>query len=1099
MVAQAIPPETKRRKGTAAELAVLNVQRTCVHDGPGIRTVIFFRGCKLRCKWCHNPEAQAFARREERGALWPVSDLMRAVNKDREYYRSTHGGVTLSGGEPLLQPQADLLPLLEALKGEEIQVAVETAGDVPWKAFEATLPYVDLYLFDLKAVGDDELHVQLTGRHLHTVEQNVKSLCGTGAKVTFRMCVVPGCNDSPANLEATAKLLKSVAHPAIELLRYYNLHESKARRLGLSQEPLHISNERSLEALERAAKAFAGLGIEVAQASLEAARHAAEFSPRVGELASAIRNSGYSVCIETAKLKTDFYKKHGFKESTKTHRAKLLRYILNNKTITVYPNELLVGNYTSKRVGGNIWVEYFGTAVASILWRIERQTPVSFQCSTADKLRFYFGILPFWARHGLFVKLFPSAEELGLFAARMVERKAGFNNNLAAIAHYIVNSERMLKLGTSGIAEEVKAKRAESRGAAADFYEGVLIALKGLEEFAGRYAARLEELGLAEADTTRRAELSQMAQACRHVPKYPARTFAEALQCILFLHIALCTESFENAISFGRLDQILYPYYQADVAAGRLDYARAQELVACFVLKLEEVILINDGDSGLQLSRMFETVSTDEALTIGGVDPDGRDATNEVTYLFLDACELRPIGINMTARIHRGSPAKYVERIAEVYLNGSPMPALYNDDIYTATLQQHYGVSLPEARNYAIVGCVEPNASNDHFGNTDCANVNVTLPLLQALWGDERPLWKKGELDQLGQKALRFARRKASSRTPEPEAHALGALSFAPYCPPKSMDEIMARYQARMNELVAAILADHARIEKALAAHLTTPLCSSLYEGCIATGRDIYEGGASINTSGIQAVGITDAADSLLAIDEVVYQKKLFTLDEIVGALDADFQGEHNQKVRQVLLDAPKFGDDSSAEPAAWVNRVLGVYVKALAAVKHEPRNGRYTAGYYGLNVNRVYGLKTPALPSGRLSGVPLANSVCPHYGMQQVDLTSSLNAVSQVSFAAYAPNGTTLTSTIDAGLFPGERGTRNLAGLIQGYFRQGGMQFQPNLVSRETLLDAYHHPEKYKNLIVRIAGYCAYFNELSDELKKEIIDRTYYSDALRA
>jgi formate C-acetyltransferase len=176
------------------------------------------------------------------------------------------------------------------------------------------------------------------------------------------------------------------------------------------------------------------------------------------------------------------------------------------------------------------------------------------------------------------------------------------------------------------------------------------------------------------------------------------------------------------------------------------------------------------------------------------------------------------------------------------------------------------------------------------------------------------------------------------------------------------------------------------------------------------------------------------------------------------------------------------------------MDRVLDLWVKALAACK-STRNGRYVAGYYGLNVNKAYGKNTQALPSGRLAGVPLANSLCPHYGMKSADLTSALNAVSRLNFAKYAPNGTTVTSTIDSGLFPGENGIGNLAGLIKGYFDQGGMQFQPNVVSREVLMDAYNNPEKYPNLIVRIAGYCAYFNDLSDELKMEIINRSYYSD----
>jgi pyruvate formate lyase activating enzyme len=384
---------------------VLNVQRTCVHDGPGVRTVVFFRGCRLRCAWCHNPEAQAFAPAGD--ASSSVADLMRVITRDQEYFQGTHGGVTLSGGEPLLQRRADLLRLLAALRQAKIHVAVETAGDVPWAAFAAALPYVDTFLFDLKVVGDDALHVQQTGRPGGLIEANLRRLVAAGAAVTVRMCVVPGHNDSPANLAATARLLTSIGRPAISLLRYYNLHEAKVRRLGLSQPPLDIANERSLAALEHAAASFAALGITVTHPAAEAGRHAAAFSPRVRALQRAIRASRYTVCLESALLKTRFYRRHGFAEPARVQRAKLLRYLLAHKRIIVYPDELLVGNYTSKRVGGNVWVEYFGTVLAAVLWHIDRQKPVPFECSLADKLLFYSSILPFWAEHGLIRKAFP--------------------------------------------------------------------------------------------------------------------------------------------------------------------------------------------------------------------------------------------------------------------------------------------------------------------------------------------------------------------------------------------------------------------------------------------------------------------------------------------------------------------------------------------------------------------------------------------------------------------------------------------------------------------------------------------------------------------
>jgi len=461
------------------------------------------------------------------------------------------------------------------------------------------------------------------------------------------------------------------------------------------------------------------------------------------------------------------------------------------------------------------------------------------------------------------------------------------------------------------------------------------------------------------------------------------------------------------------------------------------------------------------------------------------------------------LAVDMAARIHKDSPARYLDRIAEVYLNGSPQPKLYNDEIYIKTLLKHYDTTIENARNYAIVGCVEPVASDDHFGNTDCANVNVVLPLLQALKGDEADLWNFGFADQMEKIVTKFieynfrGNNKISqaivSRYQKMRA-AYKKKRAAPLYPPASMEELLERYRKRLNQLARSILADHQKIEAQIRRHFTTPLASSLFRGCIENEQDVNEGGATFNSCGIQAVGITDAADSLHAIDEVVYRKKLYSIREVIEALDHDFQGARYQKIREALLAVPKFGQDDSPEAARWVNTTMAIYCDALKQVPHCPRNGIYTAGYYALNVSDVYGKKTPALPSGRIQGVPLANSITPHYGMPMSDLLSALNAVAEVDFEQYAPNGTTVTFTVDAALFQGAEGVRNLSGIFSTFFKKGGMQFQPNIVNREILLDAYHHPEKYPYLLVRVAGYCAYFNHLSDDLKKVIINRTCYA-----
>jgi len=1089
------------------KLKVSKIQRTCVHDGPGIRTVIFFSGCNLKCAWCQNPELIPFHLDTQQTSIYTIVDIMDIISKDKAYYLASKGGVTLSGGEPLMQHTDSMVHLLERLKKEEIHVTVETAAHAPWKNIQPLLPYIDLFLIDLKIINPS-LHEKYTHQSNKVIHQNIRKLVGFNANIRFRMVVVPGYNDQGNHIQDVCNFLKSIDYHSIELLKYHNMYEEKSKRLNISRAPLNITNDQSVEAARQAMDTFDSLGIH-ATCDLDFVTHHSTFTDRIYNIQKTIRESDCYLCFETSALKTAYYKKHGFNESTHIHRTERLAYILSNKQVIIYPDELIVGNFTSKRVGGNVWEEYFGIVFVSILHQMHKQTPVSFKCSFEDKLNFYTNIFPFWAKHSLISYKNKSLKDWILMLSRVSEMNTGFNNNQAAIAHFIVNHQRMLTLGTTGIIKEIENKQ-QTQTDESGFYAAAIIALKGLEKFALRYADRLQELSQNEMNPARKHELEKAAEVCRHVPRYPARSFYEALQSMMFLQIALCTESFENAISFGRLDQILYPYYQKDLAAGLITYEQARELLAAFILKVDEVILVNDGDTYLGVGRLFESLSTVQTVTFGGIQPDGNDGTNDVTYMLLDICELQPRGVNMTARIHNGSPTAYVERIAEVYINGSPMPALYNDEIYIGALQKQYPTTMEDARNYSIVGCVEPVASDDHFGNTDCANMNVALPFLQALKGETNDLWNFGLKDQVSKLTRKFFRYNTENIQPyirpltmafksmqNTAYHAYQALTnkgIPSYDSPANMDILLDRFQTRLNQLAKSILTDHQEFEQILKERFTTPLASTLFNNCIKTGKDVYEGGAYLNSSGIQAVGITDVADSLCAIDEVVYRKQLYSIDAVIHAIESNFEGEMNHAIREELLKAPKFGDDSSPEPQKWVNKVLEIYVNALNSVSDCPRNGIYTAGYYALNVNIVYGENSPALPSGRSKGTPFAHSIAPHYGKKAVDLVSTLNAVADVDFVKYAPNGTTVTFTIDSALFHGDEGVKNLGAIISGFFRKGGMQFQPNVINRDILIDAYHYPEKHPYLLVRIAGYCAYFNDLSNELKLAIINRTCYS-----
>lgn len=1096
--------DTPLTNSASDKLKVVKIQRTCVHDGSGIRTTVFFSGCKLRCLWCQNPETLKMNNPHSKDFL--VEDIMRIVNRDKDYYAATGGGVTLSGGEPLLHNPDLLIKLLSAIKKEKIDVVVETTLNAPWETIERVIPFIDLFFVDIKTAGDEKQHKILTANDGRLIKENIEKLVNSEAKIMFRMVMVPGHNDTREQIEKVSSLLKSLEYDTIELLKYNNMYENKAEKFKLEITKLNISDKQADCAIEHGLELFREYGIKAKYVKLNTIGRTAAFSQRVIDIQQDIRDAGRALCIEVSKLKTQYYRKNGFNMPTHIHRTQRLKYVLENKSVIVWPKELLVGNFTAKRCAGQVWEEQYGALDVSFLYKINRQTPVSFKCPRKDRYYFYFRIFPFWLSRSVLFKVNAKFSDFLAMLGRSSEMIAGFQNNMAAIAHFIPNYNRILELGTSGLINEIEQIAKAHPKNNQDFYKGAIIALGALADWADRYAAQLENSAKLEKDANRKEELQKMAQICRRVPRFPARTLHEALQSIVFIQIACCTEAYENAVSFGRLDQILYPYYKADLEAGRITYDLAKELLCLFVLKMDECILVNDGDSFLNVAKLFETLSTDQALTFGGCDKDGNDATNDLTYMFIDACELQPLAINMCARINKNSPEKYLERLAEIYINGCPMPEMFSDEVYIDSIMRKYPTTVENARNYSIIGCVEPPASDDHFGNTDSANVNVVLPMLQAIKGQKHDLWHHSNRENIEKVITRLVEYAYAPHQKCPFCRAVTRHNekvtqkrkvkrgYFAYNPPNSMEEILQSYQERLNELTASILYDQQKIIKVLEKDFTTPLASSLFRNCLETGKDAYEGGTFYRSSGIQAVGITDAADSLHAIDELVFKKGKYTLLEIIKAIDCDFEGEENQRIREALLAVPKFGDDSSPEASKWVSKVMGMYCTALACVSSVDRDGVYSAGYYALNVNDRYGLKTGTLPSGRLKGVPLANSVTPHYAMEESDLLSSLNSMAMVNFKDFAPNGTTATLHIDAALFPGREGVKNLAAVFKTFLTKGGMQFQPNIISREILIDAYNNPEKYKYLMVRVAGYCSYFNELSDDLKKVIINRTCYS-----
>ncbi|MCX6000960.1 MAG: pyruvate formate lyase family protein, partial [Chloroflexi bacterium] len=440
-------------------------------------------------------------------------------------------------------------------------------------------------------------------------------------------------------------------------------------------------------------------------------------------------------------------------------------------------------------------------------------------------------------------------------------------------------------------------------------------------------------------------ELLEISRICRRVPLDPANTLHEALQSLWLTHMAVCLEGINSAVSFGRLDQYLYPYYKNDLENGRITPEKARELLLCFSAKAaEHVFLLSES-----VSQYHGGYLVVQAGIIGGMDREGRDATNELTYIMLDVMEESGLrDPNYQARVHRGSPDRYVDRVVEVAKKGNGVPALFNDEASISSLVAN-GYPEVEARDYAVVGCVELALPGKSFLSTDAALVNLPVCL---------------------EMALNHGRRFGNRRR---EGAAIGD-------PTKfhSIDDVIEAFTAQVNEVTGRLVQDIQVVEKGNRDYHPTPFSSMLVDGCIEQGKDVTAGGALYNSSGVQGVGVADVADSLAALGELVFRKEKYSMGRVLKALRADFVSY--PELRAELISVPKYGNDNEL-PDGYAKKVAEIFYNALGRYKNT-RGGNYVPGFYSVTCHVAFGGLVGALPSGRKAGErsiqpPVSNPVC--------------------------------------------------------------------------------------------------------------------------
>jgi len=785
-------------------------------------------------------------------------------------------------------------------------------------------------------------------------------------------------------------------------------------------------------------------------------------TPRTRSLKELLLKKKPMICVERAKYWTEAMKETEG-EPMIIRNAKALERVLMNISVNIYPGELIVGTMVSDPPGAIVYPEGIGlrSVALSELETIESRPTNPFRISEDAIKVLKEEVFPYWW----------DKRTIDAYAKEIMPKKVYdlqyrgayfILTEIAGISHVAVNYPKLLSLGFEKYQELAKEKIAEYENLKsacpedidkATFYKAAEMVSRAIISFAERYSEKAKELADVEKDPRRREELIEIAEICGRVPAKPLRSFHEALQFIWLTQVALHQESYEQGISMERIDQYLLSYYLEDLKSNRIDESRALELVECFLIKHNELVPLFDS----VVNAYFAGLPTNPSITLGGLKPSGEDATNELTYLFLEAAKnVAMRDPNVHVRLHRNSPEKLVKHLAEVMLSGTNNVAIFNDDvIIKAWLRK--GLQVEEARNYSTIGCVELAPFGNSFTSSDAALFNLAKCLELAL---------NNGVDMV-------LSEKMGVETGDPGEF-------------RSVEDVVEAFRAQLSHLVKAMVIGSNAYERANQVVKPTPLLSLCIEGPFEAGRDITLGSAKYNFTGVQAVGLADVADSLAAIEWTVFRERVVTMDELVEALKANFEGR--EELRQMLLNkAPKYGNDDDLADR-YARLVAQVYSEEVEKYENV-RGGSFIAGMYSMTTHIGFGWLTAALPSGRRASEPLSNGASPQSYSMTRDLTAAIRSVSKVDFTGY-PNGAALTLTIDPKLFAGPDGLATFASLLRSIIELGAMHVHFNVVDADVLLEAQKNPEKYRHLVVRVAGYSAYFVDLPKEVQDEIIRR---------
>lgn len=758
--------------------------------------------------------------------------------------------------------------------------------------------------------------------------------------------------------------------------------------------------------------------------------------------------------IEQARIITRVYQENE-NLSIPKKRALSLKAALEELEIGVEKEELIVGNRTKGVRYGVVFPESGCSWVNQEFETLPTRPQDQFLVKKEDIQEFRESIYPYWNGKSMEDVIKNNYGQQINAIAKVVK----INQKDHAQGHICPDSALWLKLGPKGLIEKARKKLKTCDESQKEFYECTILVLEGAMNFMMRYHDHIMNM-LDDIEDEYKKTLKNVANICMNLSKRPPVTFHEAIQSLWFLFVILHMESNASSFSPGRMDQYMYPYYQKDIESGTITKQEALEILECLWLKFNQIVYLRNQNS----AKYFAGFPIGFNIAIGGVDEKGQDIYNELSMLCLKA--QYHLGLpqpNLSVRLNKNSSHELMQEAIKVVARGSGMPQFFNDEAIINTMIKDLGIEERDARNYAIVGCVELTTHGNNLGWSDAAMFNLNKAL---------------ELTLNNGKCL---------LTNEQIGLDLGNLETY-----ETFKDLENAFQRQIDHFIAEMMKAEVIVEKAHQDCLPTAFLSSVIDDCLDKGLDVTCGGAKYNLSGIQMIQVANLADSLAAIKSLVYDEKMISKHELLEALKADFKG-HEITQTMLLNKVPKYGND-----VKWVDdlgaRWAGYFRERMKDYTNY-RGGPYHTGMYTVSAHVPMGENVGASPDGRNALTPLADGgMSPVYGRDMTGPTAVLKSVSRMK-DSYTTNGGLLNMKFLPEFFNSEAGMMKFENFLRAFVDLEIPHIQFNVVRCEDLLDAKVHPENHKSLTIRVAGYTAYFVELAGKLQDEIIERTAYED----